>query len=459
MYNLGPLSAAEQAALQALQNGYCFSADTAYTSGTNWVVADDYHDWWLIRYDSGTGGVTALYVAGSSSLDGAYWVQWGDNTNWPPPTTLCAQDPLCLPFSVAAGTVTNIALPWWQAMLSLSPAVQTNSLQVAASQPVSVYAANYEWAASAAFTAYPTPFLGTNYCLLSRPAAIASQTLPPYSELAILATADNTTVTITPSPTANLGYSGVYTQVLQQGWAYQVSSLTYTDDVTGTWVTSDKPVAVFAGAYLAYVTTNEAGNPLVQEQLPVCQWGTQALALSFGGRTGGDTYRVLGVNSDTVVTTNGVIVGTNQLFDLLIDGPVEFKASQPIQVAHFANGVKFDNPPFDYGDPCEILLPPAGHYLTTNIVFTLTNDLVTGDFPVNWLNIIVTRLAITNTLVDGVPLTTNDFVAIGTSGYYGTRYSLTNSGPHTVAGSQPVGVEVYGFGETDAYGYFGGTVK
>ncbi len=100
---------------------------------------------------------------------------------------------------------------------------------------------------------------------------------PAYSELAVVATADNTTVTIAPSATADLRYSGVQTQVLQQGCVYQVSSSNYTDNVTGTWVVSDKPVAVFAGDYIAYVpdVDTQAGNPLVQEQLPVCQWGAQ----------------------------------------------------------------------------------------------------------------------------------------------------------------------------------------
>jgi hypothetical protein len=37
----------------------------------------------------------------------------------------------------------------------------------------------------------------------------------------------------------------------------------------------------------------KAPNPLEQEQLPVDSWGKQALALSFAGRTNGDTYRVL----------------------------------------------------------------------------------------------------------------------------------------------------------------------
>jgi hypothetical protein len=41
----------------------------------------------------------------------------------------------------------------------------------------------------------------------------------------------------------------------------------------------------------------------------------------------------------------------------------------------------------------------------------------------------------------------------------GAQLTVTNSGMHTVTSSQPVGVEVYGFGEADAYGYFGGIVK
>ena len=66
--------------------------------------------------------------------------------------------------------------------------------------------------------------------------------------------------------------------------------------------------------------------------------------------------------------------------------------------------------------------------------------------------------AITNTLLDGSILAATNFVAIGSSGYYGAQVSVTN-GTHEVTSSRPVGVEVYGFGPYDAYGYFGGVVK
>jgi hypothetical protein len=74
------------------------------------------------------------------------------------------------------------------------------------------------------------------------------------------------------------------------------------------------------------------------------------------------------------------------------------------------------------------------------------------------LNVIVAHSAINNTWLDDSLVAATNFTAIGTSGYYGARISVTN-GIHTVTSSRPVGVEVYGFGFYDAYGYFGGTVK
>jgi hypothetical protein len=87
-----------------------------------------------------------------------------------------------------------------------------------------------------------------------------------------------------------------------------------------------------------------------------------------------------------------------------------------------------------------------------------SSSAVTEDFDGNFLNIIVPQSAITNTLVDGSPVAVTNFVAIGTSGYSGARLGVTN-GTYKVTSSQPVGVEVYGWGEYDAYGYSGSVVK
>ena len=121
--------------------------------------------------------------------------------------------------------------------------------------------------------------------------------LTNYSEFTILATASNTTVNITPSPTADLTLSGTNITLtnLQPGETYAINSRDISDDVTGTTITANEPIAVFAGANQANVPdiNTEAPNPLFQEQMPVEDWGTNVLSLAFDGRTNGDSYRVL----------------------------------------------------------------------------------------------------------------------------------------------------------------------
>jgi len=445
------------------QNDFGVTDPTGYVYGTNWVIAQGVGEWLMLAYDGGTGVYTSLYDKAGANLNGSA-TDWGPDPDpdWPYPTTLCAQVPLVNQFfTVAAGAVTNISIPL-TVMLVDYDMVETNGIHITASAPVAVYGLDYDQFATAAFTGYPTTLLGTNYCVMAYPG------YDGYSQLAIVATEDNTTVTIIPSPDADLfGPDGSYpyTNILQTGETYQVQG---GNDVTGTLVTSDKPIVVLAGASLAYVQ-GAAGNPLVQEQLPVETWGTEALALSFAGRVNGDTYRVLAAYTNTIVLTNGVVAGTNQsgeFLEMVIDGPLVFQANQPIQVAHFANGGDYDHSETTHeGDPCEILLPPTGHCLETNIV-TTGPAYIPGNgsnypegFDENYLNIIVVQSAITNTFVDGLTVPATNFVAIGTSGYYGAQLTLTNSGVHTVTSSQPVGVEVYGFGFYDAYGYFGGVVK
>ena len=97
--------------------------------------------------------------------------------------------------------------------------------------------------------------------------------------------------------------------------------------------------------------------------------------------------------------------------------------------------------------------------MSSYTIYTSTNDYITADFDENYLTIIGTQSATNATLVDGSIVASTNFVAIGTSRYYGAQLTVTNSGAHSVTSSQPVGVEVYGWGLTDAYGYFGGVVK
>ena len=424
-----------------------------------------------------------FYEKSGRDLNGSNWSN--DQGTEYSITSSCLQVPFSQFFSVPAGSVTNVPIPS-EYMLANYDDIESEGIHVTANLPVSVYGFSYSAYASSAFTAYPTPLLGTNYCILAR---ASHYYYTEYSQFAIVATEDDTTVTITPSATATLAGS-LWTNsfILNQGETYENNGGPFDADVTGTWITSDKPIAVFAGDNEALVPDGytAALNPLNQEQLPVEQWGTNVVAMSFAGRLNGDTYRILSAESSNIVTISGIVVTvisygrpwtvttnyetlTTNLTagvpcDLILDGPVQIQSTKPIQVAQFANGVGSDYVTNTQGisgegDPCEVLLSPTGQWMNSYTVYSSTNDDVIGDFDENFLNLIVPQSATNSTLVDGSIMASTNFVAIGTSGYYGAQITITNAGAHTVTSSQPVGVEVYGWGLQDAYSYFGGIVK
>ena len=76
-------------------------------------------------------------------------------------------------------------------------------------------------------------------------------------------------------------------------------------------------------------------------------------------------------------------------------------------------------------NPHEILLPPTGQWMRSYTIYTSTNDYVTADFDENYLTIIGTQSATNATLVDGSIVASTNFVAIGTSGYYGAQITIT----------------------------------
>jgi hypothetical protein len=80
-------------------------------------------------------------------------------------------------------------------------------------------------------------------------------------------------------------------------------------------------------------------------------------------------------------------------------------------------------------------------------------------FDENFLNLIVAQSATNATFIDGSLVASTNFVEINMSGYCGAQLTVTNSGVHTVTSSQPVSVEVYGWGGADAYSYFGGIIN
>lgn len=356
--------------------------------------------------------------------------------------------------SVAANSVTTVSVPV-QAVLRTNDTVQNLGIHVTALDEVSVYGLNHLNPTSDAFLGLPTDILGTEYINIGY---LNNNTALNFSgsEFAVVATADNTTVTITPTATTNGHAAGVpYTVSMNQGQTYFLQNVDFGKDLTGTVITSDQPIAVFGGHKRTKLPTGSlsAGNHLVEELPPTVTWGKNFVTYPLATRRRGDTFRFLASTDNTQVSVNGAVIGTinrGQFIERILTTASIVQANNPILVAQYSNSQTFDgnNPPD--ADPFMVIVPPVEQFLGD---YTVTTPQL--GFPVNYINVVAPNSAIGNITLDGVIVPASSFVAIGASGYSGAQLPV-QAGSHNLTGQQAFGVFVYAYANIDGYGYTGG---
>ena len=232
------------------------------------------------------------------------------------------------------------------------------------------------------------------------------------------------------------------------GEAYQLRSA---EDVTGTLITSNRPVAAFGGHVCANVPRSASYcDHLVEQLTPVETWGRRFVTMPLATRTGGDTFRVLAAQDGTKVKVDGVTVATldaGRFHERLIDGASVVEADKPVLLVQYSNGTTFDT---QVSDPFMVIVPPYEQFQDSYTVSTPS----TG-FASNFLNLVVPASAAAGVRLDGQPLPPSTFTAIASSGFVGAQVPV-ELGSHHVEGPAPFGVTVYGFDEFDSYGYSGG---
>jgi Ca2+-binding RTX toxin-like protein len=349
-------------------------------------------------------------------------------------------------FSVTPGTVTSVSVPSGAQMdLDLS-APEDKGIHVTAGADVTVYGLNRVQYTTDAFLGLPTDILGTEYIVLGSPVAAGR------SEGAVVATADGTTVTITPAADLDGGHAAgtTFTVSMNHGQTYQFSSSA--GDVSGTVVTSDKPIGVYGGNQCANIpdTSTFACDHIVEQMPPVTAWGASFLTVPLATRLNGDTFRMVAAQDGTAVRINGSLVATlnrGQVWQQIIDGQSEITASKPLLVAQYSNGTSFDGVT---SDPFEMLIPPTEQFLPAYTVSTPA----TG-FSGNFINVVAPTSSIATVKLDGTVVPESSFTPIGSSGFSGAKLTV-DLGSHTVTGTLPIGVFSYGFDSFDSYGYPGG---
>ncbi|MFL5321262.1 MAG: IgGFc-binding protein [Myxococcaceae bacterium] len=385
----------------------------------------------------------------------------------------------------------------------------------------------------------PAHILGMSYVgMTTEHVRINSSPAASFSNahLTIVGTQDNTTVTVKSSATTRAGTGvaamvkdGTQTLTLQSYEVLQIASdlpsgnstvecstnpfdqsincvlfgscsqiCRVNNDLTGTIITTDKPVAVFGGSNCALTPYNQAACDHIEEQLfPFVTWGktfvagrTAPLRLTSGAfasaaNAGPDHYKIVAGCPTSVCPTGTLIqmspaptaanvllpnkcaTGSLQTNDchLLGGAFMEFKskvsftitADEPIAVGQFFAGenATTGSDTAAEGDPSFVLLPPVEQWRSSYTV------LAAPGIKDNYLGLVIDGTKVQTVTVDGTAVT--GFTAIS-----GTNYKVKNHpvsvGTHVIdVTAQPgvsplpgVGVTVYGFDSYVSYGYTGG---
>ncbi len=345
-------------------------------------------------------------------------------------------------FNVTPGTVTRITNIPSTAQVGTGNGLENKGIHVTSGNEVTVYGLNRASFTSDAYLGLPTDILGTEYFALGHSGGSGEF-------FAVVATVDNTIVTITrpglsPSPVT-----------LNTGQVYQLIATS----LSGTLITSDKPVAVFGGNRCASIPAGFGACDHIVEQLPPTEtWGKSFVTIPLANRSNGDTFRFLASTDGTNVTVNGTLDATlnrGQFRERIITSSAVITSDKPILVAQYSNGCNFDPPcGATDGDPFMMLIPPFEQFLNQYTVST-ADDTSTNQFPANFINVVAPTAAVGSITLDGSVIPSASFTPIGSSGFSGAQVPVSR-GSHNLSGPLPFGAFIYGFGSFDSYGYPGG---
>lgn len=353
---------------------------------------------------------------------------------------------------------------------TIGNSVTGRSFLILADDDIAVIGANLRQKSADAFLALPLGALDSHYIALAYPNGYTSagQGAGDYdtqSEFAVVAVADGTRLNVSRpagSTTINGRTEETFSVMLNRGEVFLGQAQLNADaDVSGTELSADHPVAVFAGTKRASVPSG-LGNyrdHMVEQLVPDRYWRTGGMAAPrfvFTERTS-DTilYRVAARDTGTVsFTSNGVTrsmyVRAREICSFTSDSAVRIDATVPVLAALYepSQGIP-GSPKLFMGDPSMSLIASPEQWDTEYMFVNLPE----ADFTIHYVAVIAPRGA--ELVLDGSPVVkprrriddAYDYIQI-----------QIFAGSHRLNSSVPVGVTVYGVSDAVSYAYPAGLV-
>ncbi len=293
----------------------------------------------------------------------------------------------------------------------------------------------------------------------------------------ITATANATNVTITAAKAWKIvGGSGVTATVaggtlkltLDAGDVVElIGEKLQTSDPSGSLIQANNPIQVITGIPCINQPADKSSCDHTEESVfPYETLGSDyVVTMPTGpkGNTPGHNVRIYGNVNGTVLTYGGAkpasapnTINAGQVVDLgTVTGDFEVSGTHEFGVASFMLGGTIVDPapdpskPYDSkGDPSQSLIVATAQY-RTNYVF-----LAPSDYDVSYVDIVSPT---TNSItIDGAAPKSSPKAIAGDWVVYREPLGAGNQGAHTLRSTQPVGIQVVGYGTATSYQYPGG---
>lgn len=356
--------------------------------------------------------------------------------------------------------------------------------RVTSTENISLYAASYADYSTDGFVVLPINSLGTEHMIMSyfsdyildNQGEFSSNSTP--SQYIIVANENNTKIKLKNKVETTKNSNLEYEITLNRGDSYLVQAgfQNLRGDLTGSMITSDKPIAVFAGHQRSaipfdYPRRSKTRDILIEQMNPIRLWGRNALIspLPVPRRQfniSKDIFRILALRDNSEIYLNDKLVkilNSGEIYEAPLDSAYFVKSNAPISVAVFKKTATDGTDNFEsyWGDPYMIMLPPIEQfhdvYKSINIqvkenLFFSPDDLKFRD---HYITVYANKKSINTIKIDGKIVDQSLFLPVGTSDFMYGNFEVTE-GTHDVFAADKLGIIITGYGPANSYGYLGG---
>ncbi len=373
-----------------------------------------------------------------------------------------------------------VAQPYFKTAFGATASDQVYSqkaIHVKSDVPVVVYGATLFQNYNDAFMFLPTSGIGQEYILSSYMEAPGFASGAAYpSQVVVAAPYDGTQVTFTLGGNLNtktngngLGASGLTPGQskkynLKKGDVLTVSTYGIGGDLSGSKISSNKPVSVSTGQFCTKVPSTVTGfgwcNFLGEVELPTSVWGTVCHVTKLFGRSKNSYIKVVAKEPNTKVYRNGQLIGTIQTaggtdgkgyLDMRVaEGELRsfiINGDKPISVMQY-NTSKADDG-VTQGEPFQMVMTPVEQF-QKEIYFSTPGSGTSNGFSSHYLNIVF-ELSVDGTIPADLKIGIEEkgkLVWQGVEEKYGSVFETIN---YEINGTK-YGVKTVKLGQEGVYG-------